>query len=189
MKKRTPLLCIDAGHGGKDHGGGSNQYFLEKELNLKISLYQAKRCEQLKIEYDLTRKSDQYLTPHHRAKLVRNSGARYCFSNHVNRGGGKGAEVIHSLYDTTTLPHLIMDELVQVGMKKRRVFTRHLPGQPNRDYYFMHRDTGHVAVQIIEYGFADHPSDTQFLLNHWQPLAEAPLKALCQFLHLSYYPP
>ena len=32
-------LIIDAGHGGFDPGGGSNIYFKEKDLTLKISNY------------------------------------------------------------------------------------------------------------------------------------------------------
>ncbi|MFS1516082.1 N-acetylmuramoyl-L-alanine amidase [Bacillus sp. SCS-151] len=35
-----PLIIIDAGHGGKDPGGCSNQHWIEKDLELKISLYQ-----------------------------------------------------------------------------------------------------------------------------------------------------
>jgi len=33
-------IIIDPGHGGKDTGGGSNEFWLEKDMNLKISLYQ-----------------------------------------------------------------------------------------------------------------------------------------------------
>ena len=32
-------IIIDPGHGGFDPGGGSNQYFKEKDINLLISNY------------------------------------------------------------------------------------------------------------------------------------------------------
>ena len=43
------MVIIDAGHGGSDPGGGSNQYWKEKDLNLKISLYEYERLKQLGI--------------------------------------------------------------------------------------------------------------------------------------------
>ena len=37
------MIIIDPGHGGSDIGGGSNNFWQEKDLALKISLYQYQR--------------------------------------------------------------------------------------------------------------------------------------------------
>ena len=56
-------FVIDPGHGGIDNGGGSCEYFKEKEINLLISKYQYKRLIELNIPCILTRKDDTYLSP------------------------------------------------------------------------------------------------------------------------------
>ena len=50
-------VIIDPGHGGYDPGGGSNQYFKEKDINLLISKYQDSRFKELGINSYLTRDS------------------------------------------------------------------------------------------------------------------------------------
>lgn len=182
-----PVIIIDAGHGGKDPGGGSNSYWVEKDFNLKISLYQYERFRELGVPVALTRDQDMTLTPEERVTIVKNSGAEYCISNHINAGGGEGAEVIHSIWDQRKLPRMIMDEIVKAGQKERRVFSRRL--DENTDYYFMHRETGSVVTYIIEYGFADHENDVERLRNHWKDYAEAVVKAFCLYLDRPYQTP
>ena len=180
----NPILIIDSGHGGEDPGGGSNQYWKEKDLALKISLYQYKRFKDLGINVALTRDKDIALKPSERTNIVKRSNAKYCISNHLNAGGGEGAETIYSIYSTPTLANIILNALVGVGQIKRRAFTRTLPGDLQKDYYFMHRDTGKTETVIVEYGFADNTNDTKRLLENWKQYAESVVKAFC--LHIGY---
>ena len=64
------MVIIDAGHGGSDPGGGSNQYWKEKDLNLKISLYEYERLRQLGVPVSLTRDRDISLNPTDRVLKV-----------------------------------------------------------------------------------------------------------------------
>ncbi|RNB56318.1 N-acetylmuramoyl-L-alanine amidase [Brevibacillus gelatini] len=185
----APILIVDAGHGGLDPGGGNNTLFLEKDMTLQISLYQFNRFKELNIPVAMTRTNDTTLSSDARAALVRNSGARYCISNHVNAGGGRGSEVIYSIYGTATFPGIIQKELAAEGMPNRRIFTRTLPNNSNLDYYFMHRETGSVETVIIEYGFADNPLDTDKLAKDWKKLAEAVVRAFCEYTKQPYRPP
>lgn len=185
----APILIIDPGHGGIDPGGGSNQYFKEKDMTLQISLYQQKRFQELKVSVSMTRQTDITLTSEDRAEIVRNSGARYCLSNHINSGGGRGAEAIYSIYATSQFPRMILEELEAAGMPTRRVFTRTYPGNSSQDYYFMHRETGKVETVILEYGFADNTADTQKLVSDWQDLAEAVVRGFCELINHPYQPP
>lgn len=185
----TPIIIIDAGHGGYDPGGGTNNNWKEKDLALKISLYQQKRFNDLGVPVALTRKDDVYLSPEHRTKLVKESGAKYCLSNHINAGGGDGAEFIHSIYADGKLEHIMAEMIKSEGQNVRRIFTRNHPRYHNKDYYFMHRETGAAKTTIVEYGFADSKKDdVNQLLENWKVYAEAIVKAYCSFLGYSYKP-
>lgn len=180
-------ILIDAGHGGKDKGGGSNAHFLEKDMNLKISLYQYKRCQELGINAELTRDKDIYLNSNKRSSIVKFSGADLCISNHINAGGGQGFEAIHSIHGNGQLAHKIANDIKETGHKVRRVFCK--KNKNGADYYYMHRLTGKVQTIIIEYGFADNKADTELLLNNWQEYAESVLRSICLFYNINYQEP
>ncbi|WNC15849.1 N-acetylmuramoyl-L-alanine amidase [Brevibacillus brevis] len=185
----APIVILDAGHGGVDPGGGNNAQFTEKNMTLNMTLYQYRRLQELHIPVAVTRSSDVTLPSEERAALVRNSGAKYCICNHINAGGGRGSEVIYSIYSPAAFPRLIADELEAEGMPNRRIFTRTLPNNPRQDYYFMNRETGSVETVIIEYGFADNPLDADKLAKDWKNLAEAVIRAFCEYAQLPYQPP
>lgn len=179
-----PILIIDPGHGGSDPGAIGADGLKEKDLTLQISLYQFARFQALGVPVALTRTSDTSLTPEQRTKLVRESGAQYCISNHINAGGGEGAEAIHSIFSKDTLAKSIVQALVDCGLKYRRVFSK--KGANELDYYFMHRDTGKVETTITEYGFIDHPGDAKKMKDNWRGYAEAVVKAFCEFIGVNY---
>jgi len=185
----TPIVILDAGHGGVDPGGGNNSQFSEKDMTLKISNYQYNRLQELNIAVAMTRTTDTTLSSDARTAIVRNSGARYCISNHINSGGGRGSEVIYSIYGSAAFPRLIQEDLEAEGMPNRRIFTRTLPNNPGLDYYYMHRETGSVETVIVEYGFADNPLDADKLAKDWKDLAEAVVRAFCEYAKLPYQPP
>ena len=183
------LIILDAGHGGKDPGGGSNNLWKEKDMALKITLYQYERLKELGVKAELTRDKDTFITPTHRAMLVKNSGAKYCFSNHLNAAGDKkarGAEVIVSKLNDKILANRMFDGFKTL-IPGRRVFSRINDSGP--DYYFMHRLTGAVTTFIIEYGFATNAEDTKIIQDKWQELAEIPIKALCEIEGIKYMKP
>ena len=186
----VPILIIDPGHGGNDPGGGSNSLWLEKNFVLQLSLYQAERFSELGVPVTLTRRTDTTLGPADRAEIVRESGARFCISNHINAGGGDGVEAIHSIHSDGALARRIVNAIAARGQNARRVFTRTLPGDRTKDYYFMHRETGGVQTVIVEYGFADSSGDdvTQ-LQTQWRAYAEAVVMAFCQHIGHPYAPP
>ncbi|MED1794917.1 N-acetylmuramoyl-L-alanine amidase family protein [Brevibacillus nitrificans] len=185
----APIVILDAGHGGVDPGGGNSAQFTEKQMTLNITLYQYRRFQEMQIPVAVTRSSDVTLPSEDRAALVRGSGARYCISNHINAGGGRGSEVIYSIYGTAAFPRLIAEELEAEGVPNRRIFTRTLPNNPRQDYYYMNRETGSVETVIVEYGFADNPLDADKLSKDWQSLAEAVVRAFCEYANLTYQPP
>lgn len=107
----------------------------------------------------------------------------------MNARGGDGAEVIYALRSKDTLPNLILNELASEGQNIRRSYQRKLPSDPSKDYYFMQRNTGNTESITVEYGFLDsNKDDINQLKNNWQNYAEAVVRAIMEYLNLTYIP-
>lgn len=187
-----PILIIDPGHGGKDPGGGSNTSFKEKDINLNISLYQFNRFKDLGLPVAITRISDIFLDSENRTKIVRESGARYCISNHINAAENlqvRGVETIHSIFTDDKLAKILFQAIVDEGITGRRVFSKESEIYNGKDYYYMHRDTGAVNTIIVEYGFATNAEDAKLIESNWRNYGEAVVKAFCTFINHKYTPP
>lgn len=184
-------IILDSGHGGYDSGGGSNALWKEKDLTLKISKYQKQRFDQLGIPAVLTRDDDEFLPPSTRVNRINELSEgepAIMISNHINNSGDKGAEVIYSIRNDSTLPNMIADKFRARGQNIRNVYTR--TNYAGKDYYFVIRDSGdNIQPMIVEYGFADNPFDQQILLNCWDDLAEGVVKAVANYTGTPYSKP
>lgn len=183
-------VVIDAGHGGID-GGSSGNGILEKEYTLKISNYIKKRLDELGIENAMTRTSDELLDQTTRPKRAQsfygNGSDVIVLSNHLNAGGGDGAEIIYALRNSDALSKLIAKELESSGQNVRKYYQRRLPSNPSKDYYYLLRDTPNNETLIVEYGFLDSTGDDVNLIkNNWEDLAEAVVKALANYIGVPY---
>lgn len=186
-------LIIDVGHEGDLKGldpGAVGNGIVEANLVLQISLYQYERYKQLGVPVKITRTKSQKLSRAERTALVKKSGMKHCKSNHINAGGGDGAEVIHSIHSIGKWAQMTLDALVAVGQNARRVFSKKLSSNSYHDYYYMHRDTGNVETIIVEYGFLDSKKDDVMQLKRdWQLYAEAAVKAYCKYAGYKYVAP
>ena len=183
-------IVIDAGHGGTDSGAVGNG-IVEKDLTLKIATYIADRLRSLGADVTLTRDSDETLDPTERVRRVLNAYGNskdvLVISNHINAGGGDGAEVIYALRGTDVLPNLILNNLKDEGQNIRKAYVRRLPSDPSKDYYFMLRNTGNTDALIVEYGFLDSKlDDVNQLKNNYRNYAEAVVKAVTEYLNIPY---
>lgn len=181
-----PKLIIDAGHGGKDPGAVSN-FGHEEDWTLKISLYQYERFKELGVPVAITRTVDRDLDENARVAAVKNSGAQYCISNHLNAGGGDRAEVVHSIYDDGKLANTIKTQLLAAGQNMVKVYCK--KGSNGQDYYYMHRRTGSVKTNIVEYCFIDNKTDFKHFKDNWQAYAEATVRAFCNHIGHPYKSP
>lgn len=83
-----------------------------------------------------------------------------------------------------------MKNLSLAGQTIRKAYQRTLPSNPEKDYYFIHRNTGNTQPLIVEYGFIDDTSQqNQFLNNNYKELAEAVIKSILEYKNLPYSPP
>ncbi|WP_066190350.1 peptidoglycan-binding protein [Gracilibacillus timonensis] len=154
-------IIIDAGHGGSDPGAVGNG-LREKDLVLEIS----KRQQELLVEagyvVGVTRAADNFISLSDRTTTANNWGAELYISNHINAGGGRGAEVYHSIYGGRgkTLAEEIMKNLSSIFVSRG---TKSRQGQ-NGDYYHVIRETNMPSV-LIEHGFIDNTTDANILKN------------------------
>ena len=185
-------VVIDPGHGGTDAGATGNN-LLEKDYNLLISKYMYDRFKQLGIPVAITRDSDTTLSPTDRVNTILNkfgnSSDVILISNHVNSGGGEGAEVIYALRNKDTLAKRILENIGATGQTTRKYYQRRLPSDTSKDYYFIHRNTGNLEPLIVEYGFIDNTKDVEFLKENYEELAEAVISAVANYIGVPYTPP
>ena len=164
----------------------------EKNLNLQASLYIYERLNELGIPAKLTRDSDEYLPKDERIKrvlsLYNNSPNIILLSNHINAGGAEGAEVVYSLRNDSILADLILNNIGEEGQIKRKTYQRRLPEDPNRDYYYILRESGNAEPVLIEYGFIDNINDANKLKNNITNYAEAVVKAITEYIGIDYIP-
>ena len=185
-------VIIDPGHGGTDAGATGNN-LLEKDYNLLISKYMYDRFKELGIPVAITRDSDTTLSPTDRVNTILNkfgnSSDVILISNHVNSGGGEGAEVIYALRNKDTLAKRILENIGATGQETRKYYQRRLPSDTSKDYYFIHRNTGNLEPLIVEYGFIDNTKDVEFLKENYEELAEAVISAVANYIGVPYTPP
>ena len=185
-------VIIDPGHGGTDSGATGNN-LLEKDYNLLISKYMYDRFKELGVPVAITRESDTTLSPTDRVNTILNkfgnSSDVILISNHVNSGGGEGAEVIYALRNRDTLARRILENIGATGQETRKYYQRRLPSDTSKDYYFIHRNTGNLEPLIVEYGFIDNTKDVEFLKENYEELAEAVISAVANYIGVPYTPP
>ena len=182
-------IVLDPGHGGSDNGASGNG-IIEKNLTLDISKYMYNEFKKLGIPVSITREDDVTLSPSDRVKKILsyygNNPNVIVISNHINAGGGEGAEVIYALRDKSALADTVLNEIEKTGQVVRKTYQRRLPSNTSKDYYFIHRDTGKTEPIIVEYGFLDNASDVNRLKNNYKEYADAVVKAVASYIGVPY---
>ena len=110
-------IVLDPGHGGSDNGASGNG-IIEKNLTLDISKYMYNEFKKLGIPVSITREDDVTLSPSNRVKKILsyygNNPNVIVISNHINAGGGEGAEVIYALRDKSALADTVLNEIENI---------------------------------------------------------------------------
>ena len=190
--RATKKVVIDAGHGGNDPGAISGN-LKEKDLNLEAAQYMYKRLQELGIPSTIVRNTDETLERKERINRIMNAYGNspdiIMISNHINAGGGEGAEIVYALRSNPTLAEMALNNIGEAGQIERKVYQRRLPENPNQDYYFIIRDTGNLESLLVEYGFIDNAKDAYKLQNNLTDYVEGVVKAIADYIGVSYTPP
>ena len=184
-------VVLDSGHGGNDQGSSGNG-IIEKDLTLKISQYMYDRFKTLGVPVKMTRTDDVDLEPNDRPGVVLdkfgNGKDVVVISNHINAGGGEGAEVIYALRNSDKLASSILNELEKSGQVVRKYYQRRLPSDSSKDYYYIIRNTPNNETLIVEYGFLDNAADAKRLKSNYKKYAEAVVRAVTLYGGYKYVP-
>ena len=100
--------------------------------------------------------------------------------------GGEGAEVVYALRNNSTLADLILNNLGEEGQIKRKTYQRRLPENPNKDYYYIIRESNVNEPLLLEYGFIDNKNDSYKLKNKLIDYGESVVKSLTEYLNIPY---
>lgn len=186
------MVIVDAGHGGTDPGSSSGD-IIEKDYTLKIANYMYNRFKDLGIPTVITRSEDVTLNPTDRINVITpniTSSDDIVISNHLNAGGGDGAEIVYALRNDDTLSKMILDNIEETGQNIRKWYQRKLPSNPNRDYYYIIRNTSPAESILVEYAFLDSTKDDRKQIkNDWEKWAEAVVKAVADYKGYNYTTP
>ena len=192
MNNNGYRIVVDAGHGGSDPGAVSGN-LREKDFTLKAANYMYNRFKELGVPVAITRDDDRTLTRNERLNTMRNTFGNdskvLVLSNHINAGGGEGAEVVYPLRTSSSLPSMILDKIGEKGQIKRKYYQRVLPENPSKDYYYIMRETPNTTSLLIEYGFIDNPNDQRKLQNNLLDYVEGVVEAVANYIGINYSPP
>ena len=149
-----------------------------------------KRLQELNIPVVMTREEDIYLPKDERIRkilnITNNNPNTLLISNHINAGSGEGAEVVYSLRNNSSFADLVLDKIGEKGQLKRKVYQRRLPENPNKDYYYILRESGNTEPILIEYGFIDNKNDLNKLKNNLTDYVEGVVEAISIYLGYPY---
>ena len=150
------------------------------------------RFNELGIPSVLVRQIDEYLPKIDRINRINDIASDnpntniILLSNHINAGNGEGAEVVYSLKNDNTLADLILFNIGEKGQIERKSYQRRLPENPNKDYYYILRETNTNEPLLIEYGFIDNNNDSEKLKNNLEDYVEGVVKAISEYLNYNY---
>lgn len=154
-------------------------------MTLDISKAMYDEFKRLGIPVYMTRTTDETLSPSERTRRILNAFGSdkdvVVISNHINAGGGNGAEVIYALRNDEKLSSKILSELAKEGQTIRKYYQKRGTSNPSKDYYFIHRDTPNTEAVIVEYGFLDTKADADRLKKNYKDYALAVVEAVLDY--------
>lgn len=158
--EKTPLVCLDAGHGGQDVGAiGKNDRY-EKDDNLRVALLVRDALETRGIRVLMTRDEDVFISLEDRCKLANRKKADLFVALHRNSAeSGSGVEIWVLSTEPqvdTALANSILAELESVGISKKRGVRFGLAGKTGN--YYVNSNTKMPSC-LVELGFITSDAD------------------------------
>lgn len=192
--KETPIVVIDAGHGGNDPGKVGVNNALEKDINLNIAIALKKMLEAEDIQVVMTRETDMGLYDENsnnkkaqdmknRCALISKTAPIVTVSIHQNSYHEeyvKGAQVFYYKHSANakTLAEILQEQIkTHVQPENKRV------AKNNASYYLL-KKTDFTTV-IVECGFLSNYEEAENLIdeNYQQKLAWAIHLGILQYIN------
>lgn len=172
--KNTPVVVIDAGHGGKDPGKVGINNALEKEINLQIALRLKSLLEQNGVAVVLTREEDKDLASGQegsrknedlraRAALIFETSPVMMVSIHQNSFPEEDVDGAQVFYYAGSEQGKLLGTMVQNNLKREIDDGNHRVAKANKEYYLLKKAA--CPAVIVECGFLSNPGEAALLIT------------------------
>ena len=172
--KGSPVVVIDAGHGGKDPGKVGVNGALEKEINLQIALRLKSLLEQNDVAVVLTREEDKDLASEQaasrknedlraRAALIADTKPVAMISIHQNSYPEEEVDGAQVFYYTGSDSGKMLGSIIQSSLKSEIDDGNHRVAKANKEYYLLKKAA--CPAVIIECGFLSNPAEAALLVT------------------------
>lgn len=189
--KNSPVVCIDAAHGGTDKGtevGGVS----EKDQNLKIALSVKKYLEQSKVKVVMTRTSDETVDDKKRTDMSNSSNAVVTVSINRNsaaegsQASGIEAWIHHNKpAGSSELSDMILKEVNSVTGMTNRGVKAGTGASDKQDYYVnTHCSSSSCVLQV---GFMTNVNDNKYVTTELENTAKAISDGIVKYLKTKGY--
>lgn len=180
------IVCIDAGHGGKDCGAEGDGTGYEKDDNLKMALSLKESLEKRNITVYMTREEDVEVSFENRVFLANDIKADLMISVHRNEYGAdtsvRGFEAwVHSSMpsDSTDAAEKIQSALKATGYVKDRGVKFGSQTSSEEDLYINNHCVGPSV--LLEMGFMSNSDDNYLFRNKTDELSDAVAEAILEW--------
>lgn len=184
LGEKTPIVCLDAGHGGNDVGAiGSNDRY-EKDDNLKLTLLVAEKLKDDGVKVILTRDDDTFISLGKRCDFANRKKATLFVALHRNSAdSGSGVEIwveSSAPEEDMLLASSILAKLEDVGISKNRGVKTGIISNSNGDYY-VNKNTKMPSC-LVEMGFITSDKDNNLFDKKLAEYADAIASAIKETL-------
>lgn len=172
--KSSPVVVIDAGHGGKDPGKVGVNGALEKEINLQIALRLKSLLEQNDVAVVLTREEDKDLASEQttsrknedlraRVALIAAAEPMVMVSIHQNSYPEEEVDGAQVFYYSGSDSGKMLGSIIQNNLKSEIDDGNHRVAKANKEYYLLKKAT--CPAVIVECGFLSNPAEAALLVT------------------------
>lgn len=182
---RVPLVCLDAGHGGKDTGAVSGDR-LEKDDNLKMALAVGRILKKEGCRVVYTRKDDSTVSLEERCTLSNKKKAAVFVAIHRNSAENESANGIEAWIKSTEpapdkkLAKNILRQLDKVGFGANRGVSVGYRGDKTKNYAV--NSGTNCKSCLLELGFLSNAEDNERFDRNFDAYAKAIAKGIMQSL-------
>lgn len=174
------LICIDAGHGGKDSGAVGNGV-IEKDITLKTARILGEMLKNQGFNVVFTRNNDIFISLGERCRIANNSSSDLFISVHVNSAENIQARGTETLcYSKNKIAEIVQKNLVNTLKTKDR-------GVKERKDLYVLNGTKMTAI-LVELAFLSNKEDAEILKSELflNNAAEAITKGVCQYFNVKF---
>lgn len=190
------MVCLDAGHGGKDPGAvgkhkmssdgllnvrNEMQTFKEKDFNLKIVLEVGKILKSKGINVVYTRDTDVFIELSRRGEIANAAKADVFVSFHVNAAENAQARGVETFCWPGNLEGGKLAKAIQDVLWASGVFSHNRGVKTNR-FMVINPNKTFMPSALVELGFITNKDDVALLQSKWKFIANYVVEGILLYL-------